>query len=67
MTRRLLDNKVLSDGEPRHFRSWDFPALPRLDTHHPFNQAIYRRQKAYAPPIRGRRGLQLLLHVLRSR
>ncbi len=56
---------ILNDGEPRHCNVWEFPGTPRLER--PFNpvtQAVYRRQKNYAPQTRSHRGILSLIHAL---
>ena len=69
MNRRLVDNGVITTGEVRHYDRWDLPVGSRFAAETPLysNDSIYRRQKAFAPKIRGRRGLALVLDALRLR
>ncbi|MDX2109466.1 MAG: hypothetical protein SFY80_04415 [Verrucomicrobiota bacterium] len=66
---QLLHNRVLSDAEPRHYSSWNYPTYPRLNgaIFIPSEQEHHRRQKLHAPQLGGRRGLRLFINALRSR
>ena len=47
--KRFVNNETLASQEPRHFASWDFPALPRLQptsTSPSINRALDRRSRA---------------------
>lgn len=68
-TERLMQSGVLNNGEPRHYASWDLPELPRLNlaVRTTVGEALYRRQKAYAPKInRGRGGFLQIWHAIRK-
>ena len=68
-TERLMQSGILNTGEPRHYASWDTPQVPRLNLSvvGSVGEALYRRQKAYAPKVnRGRNGWMQLWHALRK-
>lgn len=66
---QLLHNRVLSDGEARHYSSWEYPTANKLhqSLFLPDEQTLQRRPKLHAPLTGGRRGLRQLLHGFRFR
>lgn len=66
-TDRLLQSGVLNSGEPRHYASWELPQVPRLESAPGgVQEALYRRQKAFAPRVgRGRIGWMQFWYALR--
>jgi len=68
-TQRLMESGVLNTGEPRHYSSWEMPQVPRLNmaVNGSVGDALYRRQRAYAPQVsRGRGGLLQMWYALRK-
>ena len=68
-TERLMQSGILNTGEPRHYSSWDIPEIPRLKiaVSETIGEALYRRQKAFAPKInRGRGGWLQVWHAIRK-
>jgi hypothetical protein len=68
-TERLMQSGILHSGEPRHYSSWETPEVPRLNmaVSGSIGEALYRRQKAYAPKVqRGRAGWLQVWHALRK-
>jgi hypothetical protein len=67
-TKLLLSKGILDDGDPRHFAAWDFPGPPRLTATASLTpgEALYQRQKAYAPRTRSRGGLVQIIDALRK-
>lgn len=68
-TERLMQSGVLNNGEPRHYASWETPQVPRLNlaVSGTIGEALYRRQKAFAPKIsRGRAGILQMWYSLRK-
>ena len=67
-TERLLQSGVLNTGEPRHYDSWTLPQVPRLNTvlDGTMGEALYRRQKAFAPKVAHERGWMRIWYALRK-
>lgn len=68
-TERLMQSGILNNGEPRHYSSWSPPEVPKLNIPGggTLGQALYRRQKAYAPKIsRSKAGWMQILNALRK-
>ena len=64
---RRFGRAILNDGEPRHCNVWEFPGTPRLERpYNPVTQAVYRRQKNFAPKTQSRRGLLSFIDALRK-
>lgn len=68
-TKRLMQSGILQTGEPKHYSSWSLPEVPKLQVPSGglIGDALYRRQKAYAPKInRGKAGWLQIWHALRK-
>ncbi len=68
-TQRLIQSGILNTGEPKHYASWSPPEVPKLNISSDgrIGEALYRRQKAYAPKInRGKAGWLQVWHALRK-
>jgi predicted metal-dependent hydrolase len=68
-TKQLMQSGILNTGEPKHYSSWNLPEVPKLNMsmHGGLSEALYRRQKAYAPKIsRGKAGWLQVWHALRK-
>ncbi len=64
MNRRLpLSQKVLNDGEPRHYQRWDFPGLPRLQVP---QEPAPRHRSHITTKHRHHISLTLLINALRK-
>jgi hypothetical protein len=51
-TERLMQNGILNTGEPRHYSSWEMPALPRLQTRYPESGRQRQNRKSRPPVVR---------------
>lgn len=69
-TERLIQSGILNNGEPRHYSSWSPPEVPKLNVavSGTVGEALYRRQKAYAPKLRaGRSGWLHIWYALKRK
>lgn len=59
-----LSQKILNDGEPRHYQRWDFPGLPRL--HVPADPSHRHHRSHITVKRRNHISLSLLINALRK-
>lgn len=54
-TERLIESGLIQSGDPRPFSAWTAREHPRLrpEERGAVSEALYRRQKAHAPQVRG--------------